>query len=133
ELDYCQAPDFPAIDPRDTGRPYRDCWMLGISAAGRPGRKFFDRLARADWDAGSVRDIYCPPPHHYLGGEPAFVAGPQRPRAGVVICPLFDAEPVSTTFALFDAFALARGPIARLRLRTPIHLGFHATFQEQDV
>ena len=49
-----------------------------------------------------------------------------------MICPLFDAEVVSTTFALFDAFALARGPIARLRLRAPIHLGFHATFHEQD-
>ena len=61
-----------------------------------------------------------------------FVADPWRPRSGVVICPVFDAAAVSTSFALFDAFTLARGPIAHLRLRAPVHLGFHATFHEQD-
>ena len=58
EVDYRQAPDFPAIDPREAGRPYRDFWMLGIAAAGRPGRKFFDQLARGDWDTGCVHDVY---------------------------------------------------------------------------
>jgi carotenoid cleavage dioxygenase-like enzyme len=133
ELDYRQAPDFPAIDPRDAGRPYRDYWMLGIAAAGRPGRKFFDQLARGDWGAGGVRDVYRLPARCYLGGEPAFVADPREPRAGVVICPVFDAGAVATTVAVFDAFALGRGPVARLRLRAPAHLGFHATFHGQDL
>ncbi|HTK78157.1 MAG TPA: carotenoid oxygenase family protein [Gemmataceae bacterium] len=132
EFDYARAPDFPAIDPRDAGRGYRDFWMLGIAAAGRSGRKFFDRLARGDWDDGDVRDDYRAPPRHYLAGEPAFVPDPRRPRAAVVVCPVFDAESVATTFAVFDAYALASGPIARLRLRAPIHLGFHATFHEHS-
>jgi carotenoid cleavage dioxygenase-like enzyme len=132
ELDYAHAPDFPAVDPRDAGRPYRDFWMLGIAAAGRPGRKFFDELARADWDVAAARDVYRPPPRHYFGGEPAFVPDPRRSRAGAVICPVFDAGTAATTFAMFDAYALARGPVARLRLRSPIHLGFHATFHEHD-
>ena len=80
-----------------------------------------------------MHDVYRPPPRHYLAGAPAFVADPRRPRAGVVICPLFDGELAASTFALFDAYALTRGPIARLRLRAPIHLGFHATFHEHDL
>jgi carotenoid cleavage dioxygenase-like enzyme len=100
--------------------------MLGISAAGRPGRKFFDQLAHADWEAGAG-DVYQAPPRHYLGGEPVFIGGRHR-REGVVLCQRFDAEAVRSDFVLFDAFAVARGPVAVLRLRAPVHLGFHATF-----
>ena len=50
-----------------------------------------------------------------------------------MICPVFDAAAVATTVAVFDAFALARGPVARVRLRAPVHLGFHAAFHGQDI
>ena len=100
--------------------------MLGISATGRRGRKFFDQLVHARW--GGALDIYHAPPFHYLGGEPVFVAAPGDERGGAVICQVFDAGRGESAFAIFDAFDVAAGPVARLRLNAPVHLGFHASF-----
>jgi carotenoid cleavage dioxygenase-like enzyme len=70
EIDYRLAPDFPSIDPRRVTQVYDDFWMLGISATGRRGRKFFDQLVHADWAEPSAGDIYQAPPMQYHGGEP---------------------------------------------------------------
>jgi all-trans-8'-apo-beta-carotenal 15,15'-oxygenase len=132
-IPYRLAPDFPSIDPRRSMRPYRDFWMLGISATGRRGRKFFDQLVHADWTGVAARDIYQAPPLHYLGGEPIFVGNPNDEVAGVVICQVFDAERMISAFAVFDAFDVARGPIALLGLKEAIHLGFHASFDSTNI
>ncbi len=125
QVSYGLAPDFPSIDLAAATRAYGDFWMLGISAAGRRGRKFFDQLVRADWSGGL--DIYQAPPRQYLCGEPVFVGG-HGEGCDHVICQLFDTERVRSAFALFDARNVARGPVALLRLKEPIHLGFHAAF-----
>src|SRR5205085_10935171 len=125
-IDYRLAPDFPAVNPGLATRPYRDFWMLGISATGRRGRKFFDHLVHADW-SGAL-DIYQAPARHYLCGEPIFIGGRREGGGGLVICQMFDAEATGLAFALFDARHVARGPVALLRLKEPIHLGFHASF-----
>jgi all-trans-8'-apo-beta-carotenal 15,15'-oxygenase len=127
-LESYLAPDFPSIDSRRAMQPYDDFWMLGISAERKPGRKFFDRLLHLSWEDGKAADIYQAPPKHYLGGEPVFVGDTNDETAGVVICPVFDAENVSTAFAVFDAFNVAAGPISTLRLQHPIPLLFHASF-----
>jgi carotenoid cleavage dioxygenase-like enzyme len=126
ELAYALAPDFPSLDPRRAARAYEEFWMLGISAAGRPGRKFFDQLVHAGW--GGALDVYQPPPFHYLGGEPVFVPDPERDGGGAIICQLFDARRERSAFAVFDASDVAAGPLATLPLEGPIHLGFHASF-----
>ncbi len=126
-LDYRNMCDFPAIDPRRAGRETRDVWVLGISATEHPGRKFFDQVVHLDWRSGET-DIYQAPTHHYFGGEPIFLGDPAGEARGTVICQRFDAESESMAFLLFDAFDVARGPIAVLPLREPIHLGFHASF-----
>jgi all-trans-8'-apo-beta-carotenal 15,15'-oxygenase len=131
EIGYRLAPDFPSIDPRRAARPYRDFWMLGISATGRRGRKFFDELVHADWGGAEAHDIYRTPAFNYLGGEPVFVGDPHRERAGVVICQVFDALRGKSAFAIFNAFDVAAGPLAMLRLRAPIRLGFHASFDDR--
>src|SRR5205807_853064 len=107
---------------------YRDFWMLGISAAGRRGRKFFDQLVRVDWETGDA-DVYQAPPGHYLGGEPAFVQEPGIPRAGIVICQAFDAQRTSSSFIVFDAFRIANGPVATLTLPALVPLLFHSVFR----
>jgi len=131
EMDYRLAPDFPSIDPRQATQPYRDFWMLGISATGRHGRKFFDQLVHGNWAESEPRDLYQAPPMHYLGGEPIFIPHPNDETAGAVICQVFDAEGLTNAFAIFDANAIARGPKATLHLRAPIHLGFHASFNPE--
>ena len=131
EIDYRLAPDFPSIDPRQFTEPYSDFWMLGISATGRRGRKFFDQLVHANWTNTKTRDIYQAPRLHYVAGEPIFVADPNCETGGAVICQMFDAEHVTSAFAVFDAFNIGRGPAAMLQLREPIYLGFHASFQPE--
>ncbi len=128
-IGYLLAPDFPSIPPRQFTQPYQDFWMLGISSTGQPGRKFFDQLAHANWMCARACDVYRAPAQQYLGGEPIFIADPKQERAGVVICQVFDAERVSSAFAIFDGFKVADGPLATIRLTEPIHLGFHASFK----
>ena len=130
-LDYRNMCDFPTIDPRRAAQETRDFWLLGISASDKPGRKFFDQVVHADWRSGDI-DIYQAPVHHYFGGEPIFLGDPDDERRGCVICQRFDAASETMAFLLFDAFDVAKGPIAVLPLREPIHLGFHASFHPDE-
>ena len=120
-LDYDRSPDFPAIDTRLNGSGYDEFWMLGISTAGAPGRKFFDQLAHGSWSRGAVDDIYQTGPGVYLGGEPIWADG-------CCIVERLDANRNKAEILIFDASRVARGPVATLPLRHMIHPGFHASF-----
>ena len=133
QIDYWLAPDFPSIDPEKATQPYRDFWMLGISATGQHGRKFFDQLVHADWDEPAVQDIYQAPPMHYFGAEPVFIRNPGCRAAGAVICHIFDAEDSTSAFAIFDSSNVSKGPIGQVKLRIPIPLGFHTSFQPDRI
>ena len=128
EVEYRLAPDFPSVDPRQAARAYTDFWALGISAAGRRGRKFFDQLVHASWGGARPPDVYRAPRFQYLCGEPAFVPARGGGPGGALICQTFDAARGESAFVFFDAFDVAAGPLARLRLREPLHLGFHTSF-----
>jgi all-trans-8'-apo-beta-carotenal 15,15'-oxygenase len=127
ELDYRLAPDLPAMNPRLSSNPYRNFWMLGLSAAGRRGRKFFDQLVHANWDEPVLTDIFQARPKHYLGGEPLFIEDPDS-QGGAIICQEFDAHHSRSAFLIFDAFDVGAGPVAKLHLKEPIHLAFHSSF-----
>jgi all-trans-8'-apo-beta-carotenal 15,15'-oxygenase len=127
QIDYDCAPDFPAHRADLTGFPYESMWMLGISAAGRPGRKFFDEMVRVDWDAETV-DRWQAPRATYLGGEPVFVPEGADDRSGAVVCQAFDAETRTSSFIVFDAFDLSRGPIGSVKIPAPIPLLFHSSY-----
>jgi carotenoid cleavage dioxygenase-like enzyme len=127
EIAYDRAPDFPAIDPELTGLPYEHFWMLGISKTGTPGRKMFDQVVHASWSHPDRVEVWQAPPRCYLGGEPAFAPHPSG-EGGWVICQQFDAEAGESAFLVFDAFDVAHGPLAKLALSSPVHLGFHAFF-----
>lgn len=128
EMAYTRTPDFPSINPELLGKHYDDFWMLGISAAGKPGRKFFDELAHASWRKGAG-DCYRAPAGEYLGGEPAFAGNGDE---GVVIVQHFAPATGTCEFLLFDAFHLSDGPVARLPLPGFTHPGFHSCFHRWD-
>jgi len=131
EIAYDRSPDFPAHDPALTGLPYDHFWMLGISRAGCPGRKFFDQVVRVDWPESSV-DVFQALPKHYLGGEPLFIPDPAGGRRGAVVCQMFDAGRISSSFVVFDAFAVSKGPTAVVHLPAPLPLLFHSVFVAQQ-
>jgi len=118
---YDRTPDFPAIDTRLSGIEYDEFWMLGISAAGQPGRKFFDQLAHGSWARGAVEDVYQTEPGFYLGGEPIYVEGS-------VIVERLNTHENKAEILIFDSGHVAKGPVAALPLRHMIHPGFHASF-----
>lgn len=126
-IDYCKSPDFPAIDPARLMKSYGEFWMLGISAAGTDGRKFFDQLVHADWKRSAPVDVYQSPAMRYLAGEPLFIRNAEKPQ-GVVLCQEFDALNKQSSFVIFDAQEVSRGPITRLVLETIQPLGFHSVF-----
>ena len=105
--------------------------MLSMATEKRPGRKFFNQLVHVNWDNSRAYDIYQSEPMRYLGGEPVFIENPNDERSGIIICQIFDAKHRASAFAIFDAFDVAKGPLAMLRLRDPIHLGFHASFESR--
>jgi all-trans-8'-apo-beta-carotenal 15,15'-oxygenase len=127
-LEYDRGPDFPSFDKRLIGQTYDDFWMLGISATGEPGRKFFDQLAHGNWNLGKVADIFQVNPGEYLAGEPIYIANPKDRKQGIIIVERIDARNDQAEFLLFDAGTVSSGPIARLPLRHKIHPGFHASF-----
>jgi all-trans-8'-apo-beta-carotenal 15,15'-oxygenase len=127
-MDYDRTPDFPSIDPCLVSRKYNDFWMLGISASGGAGRKFFDQLARGSWESGGVSDVFQAPAGEYLAGEPVFVANPNAKADGVVIVEHLNTRSDEAALLLFDAFNVKAGPIVRLPLRHRLHPGFHASW-----
>lgn len=126
-LEYRSAPDFPSHDCEVTGRPYDEFWMLGISAAGQPGRKFFDELVHLDW-AGDRVNTYRVPTGQYLGGEPLVVPNPADPARPLVVCQRHDASTVATSLLFFDGGRVAAGPIATLELGAAIPASFHSSY-----
>lgn len=129
ELPYRLSPDFASIRPDRWMKSAPDFWMLGISATGKPGRKFFDQLVHGNFDRSAVDDIYQAPPNTYLGGEPVFLPNPANPAEGVVICQIIDGEKQETSFGLFDPYRVAAGPMAVLRQQAPVAPCFHSTYR----
>jgi all-trans-8'-apo-beta-carotenal 15,15'-oxygenase len=127
DIAYDCSPDFPQHDPDVTARPYDKFWMLGISQAGRPGRKFFDELVRVNWDTRDV-EVFRTPPKTYLGGEPVFIPDPSNRARGVAMCQMLNAETGDSSFVAFDAFNLPAGPIATIRMPGILPFLFHSAF-----
>jgi all-trans-8'-apo-beta-carotenal 15,15'-oxygenase len=129
-LDYELAPDFPVTVPRLGAGAADDAWMLGISAAGRPGRKFYDQLVHCDWrrGAGAAPAVWQAPSGQYLTGEPALAVHPAEPAEIVLVCPLFDAVRGESRYLVFNARDVEAGPCAELRLEAPLPTAFHAAF-----
>jgi len=123
---YLCSPDFPAIDSRLAMKSYDEFWMLGISSAGNPGRKFFDQLVHGSWNK-SAMDIYQAGPMRYLSGEPVVISARDSDEA-VVVCQEMDVYERTSYFLLFDAKNVHGGPIARIAAGQMLYLGFHATF-----
>ena len=117
--------------------------MIGMSAAGREGRKFFDELVHCDWRRGASGPaaVWRAPRGQYLAGEPAMAPMPHEApesreppdvagaaRGGALVCPVFDAVRGESRYLVFDALDVAAGPCAEVRLEAPLPTAFHAAF-----
>ena len=130
-IEYFRAPDFPVIPAGLTSQPYAWFAMLGISAAGQPGRKFFDELIVAEWGSAPEPRVLRLAPGQYFAGEPAIIRDPGS-AAAVLVCPTFDAVCQETRFIVVDPQNLSAGPVAQLTLADAMPPAFHAVFCPSD-
>ena len=130
-IQYFRAPDFPVIPAGLASRPYKWFAMLGMSAAGQPGRKFFDELIVAEWGPAHEPRVLRLAPGQYFAGEPAIVSD-SGSTAAVLVCPIFDAVCDATRFVVVDPQNLSAGPVAELTLVDAMPPAFHGVFCPSD-
>jgi len=119
--------EYPRIDERRTGLPYRYGFVATLGGPGT-GDLHHRGLARHDHLTGQT-ELWSAPPGHAVS-EPVFV--PRDPAAaegeGHLLATLYDEARDASRLALFDAQALAQGPIAAANLDHRVPAGFHGSF-----
>jgi len=116
--------EFPSIRADRAGRPHRYVYAM----TGEPGWFLFNGLVRRDMKTGArqewrfAKGVYASesPFAPRLGGDPA------REDDGYVVTFVSDMNEDASECQIFDATAIDRGPVARLRLPERISSGTHA-------
>ncbi len=116
--------EFPRVDPRTWGRPYRYGWLPVATQQKRaPGT--WSALARYDFKTGAIAT------HDFGPGreidEPVFVArsGSNGEGDGWIMTYVYDAASDRSTFVILDALDFDRVPIAEIGLPRRVPHGFH--------
>jgi all-trans-8'-apo-beta-carotenal 15,15'-oxygenase len=120
------ANEFPCIDPRRVGRPYRYAYIASNPADRTIGLQ--QRVSRVDFESGAVTS------HDFAAtgyvGEPLFV--PRGADAaeddGIVITLVFDAALQRTSIVGLDAANLGAAPLFTARLSHHVPYSLHGTF-----
>ncbi len=118
--------DLPGIDRRLTGVANRHAWYATT------------RDALGGFDFGGIVHRYdgrfeeWVPPSGESAGEPFFVARGNEEGDGWILAFGYDANTDRSDLLVFDAPALASGPIARVKLPRRVPYGFHGWWLSAD-
>lgn len=121
-----ESQDFPRLDERFTGKPYRYAYTVGISAD--PQQPTANQLFRHDLHTGETLT------HHYgagkVSGEAIFV--PRHAGAdegdGWLMSYVHDLDGGPSQVVILDAQKLGEAPQAVIDLGVPVPLGFHGNW-----
>lgn len=119
--------EFPRIDERRTGRPYRHCWTAAVDVDGRVlGETGDSRLLMHDLEAGSL-EVHDFGPGRVVG---EFVHVPRGPgeRDAWLVGLVLDRVSETTELAILDAADVAGPPVARVRIPLQVPPGFHGSW-----
>jgi all-trans-8'-apo-beta-carotenal 15,15'-oxygenase len=110
--------EFPRLDERFEGRPHEAVWVQ----AGQGGR---EGVARLRPERGEV-DLYLMP-SGWKGSEPVFVARPGASAEGEgwVLALQYDPTSHRSALAVYEATAVADGPLARCWFDHHVPITFH--------
>lgn len=121
--------DFPVLDPRKVSLPHRygySLWLEGDDTARE--QAWMKGLLKLDRQGDRVT-AYEAPPNHRLD-ELVFV--PASPTAaedeGYLVGFVYDAASERSALWVFDARAIERGPVAKVKLPYRVPYGFHGAF-----
>jgi len=125
--DLCSC-EFPGMHPARAGKKWRYAYLM---ASESPQKLIpYQEIVKFDRE-GHGRQVWSAREEFGTLGEPVFVPrpGPERDEDdGWVVSQLYDCKHHQTQFIVLDAKDLARGPVARLKLRHHTPYGFHGTF-----
>jgi all-trans-8'-apo-beta-carotenal 15,15'-oxygenase len=120
------ANEFPKVDPRKVGRPYRYSYIASNPADSTQGLQ--QRLTRVDMESGATvsRDFA---PDGYPG-EPLFVprSADSAEDDGILITVVYDATSERSAIVGLDAANLAGKPLFTARLPHHVPYSLHGTF-----
>ncbi len=121
-----EAVEFPQVDPRVVGRAYR--YVYYPTQQGVGNRWGFNALQRLDLRRDQVErfafDADTVVEEHVLVPRP----GSRREGEGWLVGTGFDARRQRSFCTVFDAEAIAAGPLARIELPYWVPFGFHSHF-----
>lgn len=125
--------EFPRVDPRVAGLPYRHGWYVcrGMPQPGEPPR-LYAGLVHVD-HATSTRDVYVFP------GQDAVSEGVFVPRSedaeegdGWLLATVWRGATNTSDLVVFDARSLATGPVCVASLPHRVPVGFHGNWFPSD-
>jgi len=131
------AGEFPRIDDRFAGLPYRYGWMLEMDMrrpvelkGGSAGGLLMNCLFLKDLQTGVEQHWWCGPVSSLQ--EPCFI--PRSKDAGegdgwiVQVCNRLEEQ--RSDLLLFDALAIEKGPIATIRIPIRLRFGLHGNWAD---
>lgn len=128
--------EFPRVDDRIAGRPYRHGWMITYDLArpynGPPGpfAGIINTLTHFDLATGTEQSWWCGPDGALQ--EPCFVPrSAEAPEGdGWIVALVDDHVRNYSDLCIFDATDVAKGPVARAKLPVRLRQGLHGNWAE---
>jgi carotenoid cleavage dioxygenase len=131
--------EFPRIDDRQAGRPYRYGWMLVIDAeqpveltGGSAAGLIMNTLGLVDHHSGRQQKWWCGPVSSLQ--EPCFIPRSRDAAEGdgwiVMVCNRLQEH--RSDLLLFHALAIEAGPVATVRLPLRLRFGLHGNWADAE-
>jgi carotenoid cleavage dioxygenase-like enzyme len=129
------AAEFPRIDDRRAGLPYRYGWMLEMDMrrpvelkGGSAGGLLMNCLFMKDHQTGEEQHWWCGPVSSLQ--EPCFIPRGEAEGDGWVVMVCNRLEEQRSDLLLFDALEVEKGPIATIRIPIRLRFGLHGNWAD---
>jgi len=115
--------DLPTHDRRHTGRATRHGWCATTTDA--TARYGFELAGICHINTTTGEEDVWDPDEHLRAGEAVFVPTGDGEGEGYAVTYVWNRSTGSSTFAVFDAQEVAKGPVAEVDLPVRVPFGFH--------
>jgi carotenoid cleavage dioxygenase len=129
------AAEFPRIDDRRAGLPYRYGWMLEMDMrrpvelkGGSAGGLLMNCLFLKDHQTGAEQHYWCGPVSSLQ--EPCFIPRGESEGDGWIVMVCNRLEEQRSDLLLFDALEVDKGPIATIRIPIRLRFGLHGNWAD---
>jgi carotenoid cleavage dioxygenase len=121
--------DLPTHDRRHTGRATRHGWFTTTTPA--DSEYGFELAGLSHLDLRTGDEQTWDPGDHVRGGEGFFVPAGGDEGEGWLLTFVWDRRTDLSSLAVFDALAVADGPVARVELPVRVPFGFHGLWIDE--